>query len=401
MLGAGSRDVDFGDRLRQQRKQGFFCFRRTKRGGKESSAVTADSGDEESPASMAEDGDSEPSGESTAFVSEGPVSLADAKRPSDGDFIYDKFDNYVELTGYQGKDEVIILPSTIEGLPVELYGFVISEKSHVRGIVIDEGYESIPNIGCESNESSPIESIRIPSTCTEGTTENPFWGLPYLSTVEVEDGNPVYSVEDGILYSIYGGEYKILVWYPPTREDEVFYQPDGTLLGGGCFDGTQMLKRVENAHSWSGANAFEGSSIEEIVCSDQWTFLGQHEFEDFSGESKLRSITLSVNLNDLVWKVEHFKGLDNLEEIIVPEGNTTFFSEDGVLYYDNGKDTYLLKYPNAHPGEDFTISEKATVIYYTSTVFENPKYLKRIHGSSYWEGMSTYDLPEGIELIIE
>lgn len=335
-----------------------------------------------------------------------PVSLADAKQPKDKDFIYDKFNTWVELHGYQGKDEVIVIPTTIEGLPVTMDGFVISEKAKVRGIVLEEGYTSIPRIACESDENSPIEAIKLPSTCTEQVNTNPFTSLPYLKTIEVAEGNTVFFVEDDVLYADYGEEYnKVLVCYPPMKEGETLVLPDDVSLAEGCFIGNSMLKRVENAVPWSGGNIIAGTSIEEVVCGDRWKHLDQHQFEDFSGESKLRSITLSVNLNDLVWKVDHFAGLDSLEEIVVPEGNSTFFSEDGVLYYIGGKkQTYLLKYPNARPGEDFTVSEKADMLYYMSTVFENPIYLKRVHIPSKWEsdrGSIASDMPNGIEVVVD
>lgn len=340
----------------------------------------------------------------TASLDENPVLITDAEQPDDKDFIYDKFSNYVELTGYQGKDKVILVPSTIEGLPVVSERFIIKDSSYVRGIAFDEGYTNIPYISCESNDSSPIESIKIPSTCTEINSDlnNPFSTLPYLSSIEVAEGNTVYSVEDGILYANYGDGYKLLMCYPAMKEGDIFSQPDETHLVSSCFANNTSLKRVENAKAWNGENAFLDSSVEEVVCSDRWTFLGQHEFEGREGESPLRSITLSANLDDLVWKVDHFVGLNNLEEIIVPEGNPVFFSEDGVLYYVGSKETYLLKYPNAHPGEDFNVSEKADVLYLISTVFENPLYLKRVHVYSKWDSLTKDSgFPNGIEIIAD
>lgn len=350
--------------------------------------------------------DSSEAGGSASSNKDTPVSLEDAKQPKDKDFIYDKFNNYVELHGYQGKDQVIVIPTTIEGLPVEIDRFVIAENAKVRGIVLEEGYTSIPIIARESDGNSPVEMIKLPSTCTKQVNSNPFGGYPYLKTIEVAEGNTVFFVEDDVLYADYGEEYdKVLVCYPPMKEGETLVLPDDVSLAGGCFSGNSMLKRVENAVPWSGGNIIAGTAIEELVCGDEWKHLGQHQFEDFSGESKLRSITLSVNLNDLVWKVDHFAGLDSLEEILVPEGNSTFFSEDGVLYYIGSKDkTYLLKYPNAHPGEDFTVSEKADMLYYMSTVFENPIYLKRVHIPSKWEsdrGSIASDMPNGIEVVVD
>ncbi len=342
--------------------------------------------------------------EKKAVSNKAPVSLDDAKKPADKDFIYDKFNDYVELRGYQGKGEVILIPSTIEGLPVVAKEFSIKQNPRVRGIIFDEGYTRIPYFRCESSDNSPVEIIKLPSTCTEfnsDSADNPFVNLPYLRTIEVEEGNTTYYVEDGILYANDGNGNKILLCYPPMREGENFTQPDDTRLAEACFANTTSLKRVENAKPWVGKNAFRESSVEEVVCSEGWTSLDQHDFED---APEMRSITLSVNLKDMTWKVDHFERMDKLEEIVVPEGNEKFFSEDGVLYYVNSKqkETYLVKYPNAHPGEEFTVSEKATNLYRTGTVFENPIYLKRVHVISDWEDWAKHaDLPNGIEVVVD
>lgn len=344
--------------------------------------------------------DGSQSNPSVPQISGEPISLADAKQPSDHDFIYDNYTTYVELLGYQGKDEVILVPSMIEGLPVKCQGFSISEGSFVRGIVFAEGYTNIPIIGYQSESDAVIEAVGIPATCEDlpDRPENPFYNLPYLKTIEVAEGNPVYSVEDGILYAM-RSDSKLLMCYPAMREGDSFVQPEETFLAEYAFANNTFLKRVENANTWINGYAFVGSVVEEVVCDDDWTYLHQNDFSDYSGESELKSITLSVNLNSHVGNAEIFAGLDKLEEILVPEGNSEYFSEDGVLYYVNKeKDvTYLMLYPNARPGEEFTPSEKADGIYYVDRAFDNPLYLKKIHaGNMQLQGVK---FPNDIEVV--
>lgn len=332
-------------------------------------------------------------------ISGEPISLADAKQPSDNDFIYNKYNNYVELMGYKGPDEVILVPSTIEGLPVECQGFSIAEGSSVRGIVFAEGYTNIPRIGYQSENGAVIEAVGIPATCEDlpNNPENPFSNLPYLKTIEVAEGNPVYSVEDGILYAM-RSESKLLMCYPAVREGDSFVQPEGTFLASYAFANNACLKRVENANTWIDGGAFNGSAVEEVVCSEDWTYLGQNAFSDFSGASELKSITLSVNLDSHVGNAKIFAGLDKLEEILVPEGNSEYFSEDGVLYYvDKNGVTYLMLYPNARPGEEFTPSERADGIYYVDRAFDNPLYLKKIHAGNM--NLQGVEFPNGIEAV--
>ncbi len=330
----------------------------------------------------------------------GPVSLADAKQPKDSDFGYDKYADHVEVRSYSGKEEVILVPSTIENLPVEIGTLTIKSGAPVRGIVFDEGITSLPWIAGDSEEALRLEAVGIPASCEKisDSPSNPFSAHPYLKTIEVAEGNPVYSVEGGILYAM-KFEDKLLMCYPAMKEGESFSQPDGTRIVREAFANTTALKRVENARPWTDGCAFSGSSVEEVICSEEWTYLGQDDFADFSENSQLRSITLSAKLDSHISNAVIFKGMDKLEEIIMPEGNEQYFTEDGVLYYVDEKEkaTYVMLYPNAHPGEEFTPAESAQGIYYTSRVFENPIYLKKIHaGDRDWDGR---DLPNGIEMV--
>ena len=76
------------------------------------------------------------SNQSYSRISTNPISLSDAKRPADSDFIYYQDYDFIELEGYQGSDEVILVPTTIEGRPVKCSSLEIAEDSPVRGIDI-------------------------------------------------------------------------------------------------------------------------------------------------------------------------------------------------------------------------------------------------------------------------
>ena len=328
-----------------------------------------------------------------------PVSLSDAKQPADSDFSYDKYNSYVDLRGYKGSEKVIFVPATIEGLPVQCSGLSI-ESDAVRGVVFAEGFTSIPTIYCRYEGDPAIEAVGIPASCEEleSKPSNLFMDFPYMKTIEVAEGNPTYSVEDGILYAM-RYENKILLCYPAMREGETFVQPDATSLAQYAFANNKFLKRVENAKAWNEGYAFYGSSVEEIVCSENWIYLSQNDFADDPETTAIRSITLSAKLDSHVGNAVIFKGLDKLEEILVPEENTMYFSEDGVLYFtsDKQKATYLLLYPNARPGEEFTPSEEADGIYYVERAFENPLYLKKIHAGNM--NLSGAKFPNGIEIV--
>ena len=342
------------------------------------------------------------SNQSSSQISTNPISLSDAKRPSDSDFIYYQNYGYIELEGYQGSDEVVLLPNTIKGQPVKCSYLEIAKGAPVRGIVFEEGYTNIPKIRSESDSPTLIEAIGLPASCEELSDTNPFHDMPLLNTIEIADGNSVYYMEDDILHCQSEYEnYSRLVCFLSTWNGDTYVQPDETRIAKNALENNSSIKRIENMFPWDGlaADALTHSAVEKIVCASDWTYLNSHAFEDNSGTSKLRSITLSANLNGHSGSAKIFEGLDCLEEIIMPEGNPTYFSEDGVLYFtqDSTGITYLMAYPNNHPAEEFTISERADSIYYLEYAFDNPLNMKIFHSADI--DMGWYELPNDIEIV--
>lgn len=98
---------------------------------------------------------------------------------------YNKHDTYVEITGFRADETDIVLPDTIEGLPVT---------------TIQEG----------AFFSSQLTSIYIPESVTQigGIA---FQACADLQRIEVDEHNPAYTSVDGVLYD---KEEKILYAYP-------------------------------------------------------------------------------------------------------------------------------------------------------------------------------------------
>lgn len=319
----------------------------------------------------------------------GTVDLSQAVTPSEEDFLYYDYNSYVEIYGYQGNDNVIVIPNTLADKPVTCTWIEFAAGTDVHGIVIDEGLEKLIRFGTEDGEPH-LEAIRIPSTITDASSDNPYSGLPRLQTIEVAEGNERYMAEDGVLYDIYSDSRK-LICYPAARPGETFVQPDDSYTSDYAFFGTVNLKRLENAYT-GGYNPFAGSSIEEVIFSDRQLSLSGGEFTD---AENLRSITMSVNLSSHSGNSAMFKRNSSLEEIIVPEGNPKYFTDDGVLYFisDSGIQ-YLLYYPTARPGEEYTLAPGTQGIYNVDYAFDNPLYLKVLHSGGAELGSLTLD---GIE----
>ena len=93
--------------------------------------------------------------------------------------------------------------------------------------------------------------------------------------------------------------------------------------------------------------------------------------------SGVSSITLPATLSsDTSLPSQFFQEADTLTEIKVPESNTVYCSQDGVLYTKDM--TGLIKYPAAKEGDSFTLPGEVKQLYYEA--FFGNKNLTTING---------------------
>lgn len=93
--------------------------------------------------------------------------------------------------------------------------------------------------------------------------------------------------------------------------------------------------------------------------------------------SGVSSITLPATLSSNL-PCQFFQNAYTLTEIIIPESNTIYCSQDGVLYTKDM--TGLIKYPPSKEGDSFTLPETVTQLYYQA--FNHNKNLKTINGTT-------------------
>ena len=93
--------------------------------------------------------------------------------------------------------------------------------------------------------------------------------------------------------------------------------------------------------------------------------------------SGVSSITLPATLSSISsLRSQFFEGANTLTEIIVPESNTVYCSQNGVLYTKDM--TGLIKYPAAKEGDSFTLPGEVKQLYYEA--FYGNKNLTTING---------------------
>lgn len=98
----------------------------------------------------------------------------------------------------------------------------------------------------------------------------------------------------------------------------------------------------------------------------------------FGKNSKLKSITLSKNIGSEknTGRLMGLNDIPTLEEIQVSKDNTTYQSEDGILYTKGKKE--LIAYPKSKKAETYIMPSKVEKIDDNNDVLMNLKYLKNL-----------------------
>lgn len=170
-----------------------------------------------------------------------------------------------------------------------------------------------------------------------------FFYLPYtLEKITVSRNNKKFSSVEGVLYDKSGTK---LLCYPQSRTNTSYSVPEGT---------TTVFY-------------MNGRNVTDVYLPESLTKI-------FSLSAKYTTLHIPKNVN-YIWEGEYGYGIggNNLENVYVNEKNTTYTSQDGVLY-DYAKKT-LLYYPPSKKSENFTVPSSVRII---SSHTSGNKYLKKL-----------------------
>ncbi len=263
----------------------------------------------------------------SAFIFNTPATTvlasSEIKEAKESDFIYSLLpkDNpttaFIEL--YLGSDTKIILPETIEGLPV---------------VNISSGVFS---------ENEDIEYIKIPSS-VETISSIMFNLCSSLTEIDVADDNPYYTSVDGVVYN---KDQTTLVAFPCGK--------------GGSF-------RIPDSVISIGPKAFESCyNLTEVTMGNNVLTIGNQAFLECWN---LSSITLSNNLQKLGYRALGY--CDSLTEIHLPaslktiggqaviggmdsDSNWYYNFTDGIYYVPGTPSEEYVK--TLHVPKEYTIAE--------------------------------------------
>lgn len=252
-------------------------------------------------------------GASSVYESEEPVT------PSEADFTYRKTPtnnpDRVIITKYTGKETKVIIPDTIEGLPV------LSIAADAFG----------------KNES--LTYVKLPSTLT-AISGKAFNLCSSLTAFDIDPDAKAFCVIDGVVYrkdttegSDTYGEPTTLSCFPAGKGGH-FTVPYGiTSIGSYAFDHCYKLTAVDmyNTVTLINSNAFSYCwNLESIRLSDNLTTLGQEALAHCDSLSKI----------DLPSKLTSI-GTDAVLGTIDSDNNKVYFFVDGISCT---MDSYAHKY---------------------------------------------------------
>lgn len=266
-----------------------------------------------------------------------PVPGIRAESAVSGEFEYTVLsDGTAEITAYLGKEEVCVIPETVDGY------FVVSLRQDLR-IGVRE-YSEVYDAYMVVRMPSVLE---IPATVTHigMVQEEALEGLHDLSrpvTVwkgewKVSADNPVYRDIDGVLFDRSG---ETLILYPAGREDEAYAVPEGTReIRRDAFGFTNKLKelRLPETLQRVGDYAFAGcEDLQAIRIPERTVSIGRRAFPG------------------------RYDGGRQFQNIRVSPYNSVYYDVDGVLF--SRTDRKLICYPAGRQEAEYDVPEGTRII---------------------------------------
>lgn len=224
-----------------------------------------------------------------------------------------------------------------------------------------------------------------------------FAGCDSLEEITVDKDNTYFTSENGVLYN---KDKTKLFHYPSAKTDEVFSIPEGVItISTLAFSNALNLVEVkipstltEIGSSYTNAeyclNQFLGClNLEKFSVNDKSESYSVDENGVLYNKSKttliaypigsgMTSFTIPSTVTEIIQPDCYFGETENLEEILVEEGNTAFSSTDGVLY--NADNTKLMAYPHKKQDTRYEILDTATGTYSFGCMFNQHPYLKEV-----------------------
>lgn len=233
------------------------------------------------------------------------------------DFLYNRYDKDVTISGYIGTDPDVIIPSEIEGLPV--VGVSLLNNQVIESIVYPEGTASVGGLtGCGN-----LKKVELPQS-VKILWESAFRGCTALKEINLPEGlthiNACAFEKSGLTRIEIPGGVEVLgdsVLSECTELSEVMLNEGITQIGDFMFYMCPALRQIELPGTLEkiGGHAFGYSGLQEIVIPEGVTELA---FQAFWHCSDLESVVLPESISYI--GVNAFKDCPGLT-VTVPAGS--------------------------------------------------------------------------------
>ena len=282
------------------------------------------------------------------------------------------------ITGYRGTDTELVIPETIDGLPV-------------NGISGSFGFNtpSIKNLTC-------IELPKTMISIEPGALEF----AEYLAEIRVDPEHPVFSFSDGVLYN---REKQSIVLYLQKNTAEHFDVPEGIReLEDKAFvrSGLRSVSLPESMER-IGCECFNQSAL--LAEADLGKGLKTIATDAFTNCDRLKEILIPASVTD----IGEGAFTDNrLREIRVDQENPYFTVTDGVLI--NTREHAVIAYPTQREASTCSVPEGITRIgrfaFYRSHFLKQvflPKGLQEIGRGAFvsCNHITDLSLPDSVTLL--
>ncbi|MBR4162789.1 MAG: leucine-rich repeat protein [Solobacterium sp.] len=311
------------------------------------------------------------------------IAVTETNTPQ-GKMTFQVFEDSVSLAKYEGSDESVDIPETVNGLPVKEIGMSafynldtlveVNVPSSVETICslsfnslkslerinMMDGLKEIQNdaicscpalkeislpdtltiIGREGINNTGIESLVLPASL-EKIGDVPFSENSSLKEITIED-NDYYKTVDGILFTKDGSR---LIQYPSMHGEE-YEVPEGTKhIAYGAFAESPVthVSFPETLQTIENCAFFDCTSLQDVVLPESLETIGERAFGKFtflsSSNAEASAYELHLGKNVSYIGAKAFNGLW-INSFTVDEENPVY-ANSGIFLTNRAKDTIL------------------------------------------------------------
>jgi len=273
----------------------------------------------------------------------------------DAIFTYREIEGEIEITGYKGEPEELVIPEEIDGKPVvRIGGYAFYNCESLKSVTIPKNIKSMGNSAFYNcNNLNKVNITDLAAWCNvefEYSFANPLYCARnlYLNNVLVTD----LVIPEGVT-SI--GNYA----FTECRNIQSVTIPNGvTCIGDWAFYNLGDLESITVPEGVTSIGDFAFSNchkLKSVILPDSVESIGGSAFGHCQS---LESIRIPKGVTSI--GVSIFYNCKNLIYITVDSSNSNFSSVDGILF--NKNKTKLLKYPTAKSDISYTIPDSVITI---------------------------------------